>query len=127
MISTFLLASCTKEDMTGKRIEGNWDVVLYAENGLDILGSDIVAVEIEFQEYNANFGKGDFVWVTEAFGERRVVTGQYFLNADETQLNFDNTDEENFFFEFDIELSETNLELKTSLDGDNYLIQAEKR
>ena len=55
------------------------------------------------------------------------MTGQYFLNENETQLNFDNTDEENFFFEFDIELSESNFELKTNLNGDDYLIQTEKR
>jgi len=127
IFSISLLTSCDKEEVIDRKIEGDWDVTLYAENGLDLLGSDIIEVEIEFQTYDNSLGKGDFIWITEVPNERQVVTGEYFLNEDETQLNFDNTDQENFFFEFDIELSETDLELRTNLGGGDYLIQAEKR
>ncbi len=127
IFTSLLIVSCTKDEVIERKIEGDWDVVLYSENSLDLLGSDIIEVEIEFQTYDNNLGKGNFIWVTEVPNERRVVTGEYFLNADETQLNFDNTDQDNFFFEFDIELSETDLEMRTNLDGGEYLIKAEKR
>jgi len=124
-ISIFL-SSCTKENQFARQIEGNWDVELYAEDGLDLIGSDIFSVEIEFKDYDNRLGKGGFTWITQYVTERRVVTGDYFLNDDGTQLNFDNTDSEDFFFEFDIELNDDNLELKTDLNFREYLIQAKR-
>lgn len=122
-----LLISCTKENQVAKQVEGDWDVELYVEDGFDLIGSEIFLVEIEFKTYDNNLGKGGFTWITQVASERRVVTGEYFLNDDGTQMNFDNTDEEDFFFEFDVELDEDNLELRTNYNSSNYLVQAKRR
>ena len=124
---SILLISCTKENQVAKQIEGDWGVELYAEDGLDLIGSEIFSIEIEFKTYDNSLGKGGFTWVTQDASERRVVTGDYFLNDEGTQMNFDNTDEEDFFFEFDVDLNEDNLELKTDFNFSNYLIQAKRR
>ena len=92
-------------------------------DGTELIGDLVTTASMEFEEYDGD--EGDFEIRTINFdGSSSISSGEYAINADGDELEFDYDDGTRE--EWDFTLEDDDLELETNIDGIRYVIEAER-
>ncbi|MEO0469850.1 MAG: hypothetical protein AAF206_09540 [Bacteroidota bacterium] len=123
---TIVLAGCEQQQIIN-RLEGDWEVTSFTEDGVETINADFNSVTIEFEEYDGE--EGDFNWVfIGTNGATVTLTGEYTVNGDgsEVDMAFQSGSLSGSTFEFDLEVDKEELELQGNVNGFNWIIQADR-
>jgi len=121
------MPSCDKckDDRTTLKDElvGEWQIESFTIDGVEAKGSVITSSKLEFEAYSSS--NGDFEWFIHYFdGSSELQVGDY--EVDETDQEITLEDNEGDRIKFDFDLEGIDLELSGILDGERYLLKAER-
>ncbi|MBI9034001.1 MAG: hypothetical protein JEZ03_06000 [Bacteroidales bacterium] len=114
-VSMFMLVGCSKEKMAAKKIEGDWNATSVTIDDEDVL-IDGVTIKIEFEEYNDHEGDVDFTFIIniedgeESIHQTQNIPGEYTINKDADEIEFDFGVFGKFDSDFDLEKDDLELE-----------------
>lgn len=112
-----------RKDDLQDHIVGEWNVKSFKVDGMELKGSVITNSVLEFDEYEKK--KGDFDWsISYTDGTSDFESGSYEVDVDEETLTITDTDGEKL--EFDLEIEDDELEFSGNVDGQNFIVRAEK-
>ena len=119
------MTSCKKDkEPTQKElIIGEWEVKSFTIDGVEVKGTIVTTSKVEFEAYTGN--NGDFEWlIVFGDGSTELTSGDYEVDEEDREVELQNNDGETITFEFDVENDE--LELDGIIEGERYLIKAER-
>lgn len=123
LLVALLGSSCSPENVTARRLEGDWDIASFRFDGTEAIGAGISLATMEFEEYDGEEGDFNFVIIYEA-GGTETFSGDYSLNADGDELDLTYTD--GTIESYDLTLEDDDLEMSGNFDGTRVDIEAER-
>jgi hypothetical protein len=135
-IALFLLvfssfASCKKDDddknnnssNLRQAIVGEWEVTSFTIDGVEVIGTVILASKMEFEAYSGS--NGDFEWsLNYGDGSSETQFGGYEVDQEDKEVELKSADGEVLKLKVDIESDD--LELSGNLDGERAVIKADR-
>ncbi|HNE29120.1 MAG TPA: hypothetical protein PKL15_11620 [Saprospiraceae bacterium] len=124
----FGLSSCKKDNDDSKptptqQIVGEWEIKSFTIDGVEIKGTVVLSSKMEFEAYTGS--NGDFEWtIVYTDGSSEVATGDYEVDEADREVKLENDNGETLKFDFDLDGDE--LELSGILDGERYVLNAER-
>ena len=122
------MTSCDKckdknEPTLKAQIVGEWEIKSFTIDGVEIKGPIVTSSKMEFDAYSGN--NGDFEWlIFYADGSSERQLGDYELDEDDKEIVLEDSDGDRL--EFDFDLDGDDLELSGTLDGERYILKAER-
>lgn len=105
------------------KLVGEWEIKSFTVDGVELKGSIIKSSKMEFEVYSGN--NGDFEWyISFIDGTSENQIGDYTLDEVDKELELE--DSEGDRVKLDVELSGDDLELSGILDGERYVLKAER-
>lgn len=125
--AAFSLSSCKKDKDNDPKptqaIVGNWDVNSFTIDGVEIKGTIVVSSKIKFEAYTGP--NGDFEWtIVYSDGTSEVASGDYTVDEVDHEVKLENDNGETIKFDYDIDGND--LELSGNLDGERYILKADR-
>jgi len=123
------LSSCKKDKdddnqpTPTQQLVGDWEIKSFTIDGVEIKGTIVLSSKIEFEEYTGS--NGDFEWtIIYTDGSSEVATGDYEVDEADREVKLENDNGETLKFDFDLDGDD--LELSGTLDGERYVLKAER-
>lgn len=121
------MTSCDKckDDRTTLKDElvGEWQIESFTIDGVEAKGSVITSSKLEFEAYSGS--NGDFEWFIHYFdGSSELQVGDYEIDETDQEITLEDNEGDRIKFDFDLEGND--LELSGILDGERYLLKAER-
>lgn len=126
--AAFSLSSCKKDKDNDvptptQAIVGDWEIKSFTIDGVEIKGTIVLSSKIEFEAYTG--ANGDFEWtIVYTDGTSEVATGDYTVDEADREVKLENDNGETIKFDYDIDGND--LELSGILDGERYVLEAER-
>ena len=122
--------SCKKDDDKDNNssnlrtaIVGEWEVTSFTLDGVEVMGTIILASKMEFEAYSG--ANGDFEWsINYGDGSSENQSGDYEVDEEDKKVELQSNDGENF--KLDIDIDGDDLELSGILDGERIVIKADR-
>jgi hypothetical protein len=124
------LTSCKKDDNDKngnsnlrEAIVGEWEITSFTLDGVEVMGTIILASKMEFEAYSGS--NGDFEWrINYGDGSSETQSGDYEVDEEDKEVELQSNDGETFKLDLDIDGDE--LELSGNLDGERIVIKADR-
>lgn len=119
------LTSCEKDKKPTIResLVGDWEIKSFTIDGVEVKGSVITASKMEFEAYTGS--NGDFEWsINFIDGSSENQTGDYEVDEEDKEIDLENEQGEHLKFDFDLDGDD--LELSGTIDGERYVLKAER-
>ena len=123
------LASCKKDDDKNDNsnlrgaIVGEWDVTSFTIDGVEVMGTVILASKIEFETFSGS--NGDFEWsINYGDGSSENQSGDYEVDQEDKEVELQSNDGE--ILKLDVDIDGDELELSGNLDGERVVIKADR-
>lgn len=120
--------SCKKDDDKDNdnlraAIVGEWEVTSFTLDGVEVMGTVVLASKMEFEAYSGS--NGDFEWsINYGDGSSELQSGDYEVDEEDKEVELQSNDGEIFKLEADVDGDE--LELSGILDGERIVIKADR-
>lgn len=121
--------SCDKDDDKENNsnlrvaIVGEWEITSFTIDGVEVMGTIILASKMEFETYSGS--NGDFEWgINYGDGSSETQFGDYEVDEEDKEVELQSNDGENF--KLDIDIDGDDLELSGILDGERIVIKADR-
>lgn len=121
--------SCDKDDDKENNsnlrvaIVGEWEITSFTIDGVEVMGTIILASKMEFETYSGS--NGDFEWgINYGDGSSETQFGDYEVDEEDKEVELQSNDGEIFKLEADVDGDE--LELSGILDGERVIIKADR-
>lgn len=120
--------SCKKDDDKDNdnlraTIVGEWEVTSFTLDGVEVMGTIVLASKMEFEAYSGS--NGDFEWsINYGDGSSELQVGDYEVDEEDKEVELQSNDGEIFKLEADIDGDD--LELSGILDGERVVIKADR-
>jgi hypothetical protein len=132
-IALFLLVapgftSCEKDgdkNETNLRtaIIGDWEVKSFTIDGVEVVGTVVLASKMEFEAYTGS--NGDFEWsINYGDGSSENQSGDYEVDEEDKEVELQSNDGE--ILKLDLDINGDELEISGNLDGERVVIKAER-
>lgn len=106
-----------------EQLVSDWKIKSFTIDGVEVKGTIVMASKMEFEAYTGS--NGDFEWtITYADGTTEIQSGDYEVDEADKEIDLENSLGEHL--KFDFELNGNDLELSGILDGDRYVLKAER-
>lgn len=129
LLASSAFTSCKKDKDTDdeptihEAIVGDWDVSSFTIDGVEIKGTIVQSSTLELDPYTGD--NGDFEWtIVYTDGSSEVATGDYEVDAVDQEIKLES--DEGDVLKFDFDLDGDDLELSGNLDGERYVLKAER-
>lgn len=123
------LVSCEKDKpeqpvpTLKEKLVGDWEIKSFTIDGVEVKGTFILASKMEFETYTGS--NGDFEWsINYTDGTNDTQSGDYEVDEEDKEITLENNEGERL--KFDVDLDGDDLELSGTLDGERYVLQAER-
>ena len=123
------LTNCKKDDDKNNDsnlrvgIVGDWEVTSFTIDGVEVIGTVILASKMEFEEYSGS--NGDFEWsINYGDGSSERQSGDYEVDEEDKEVELQSSDGETFKLDANVDGDE--LELSGTLDGERIVIKADR-
>ena len=122
------MTSCDKckdkdEPTVKEQLVGEWEIKSFTIDGVEAKGPVITASKMEFEAYTGN--NGDFEWsVNYVDGSSETQLGDYEVDEEDKEIELENNEGERLKFDFDLDGDD--LELSGTIDGERYVLKAER-
>ncbi len=122
------LVSCKKDKHPApptvrESLVGTWEIKSFTIDGVEVKGTIITSSKMEFEAYTGT--NGDFEWnINFVDGTSDNQSGDY--QVDEADKEIELEDNEGDRLKFDFDLDGDDLELSGTLDGERYVLKAER-
>ncbi|MDX1913786.1 MAG: lipocalin family protein [Saprospiraceae bacterium] len=122
------ITSCDKckekiEPTVKERLVGEWEITSFTIDGVEAKGSVILSSNMEFEAYTGS--NGDFEWfIIYTDGSSETQTGDYEVDEEDREIELESNDGDRLKLEY--ELDGDDLELSGILDGERYVLKAER-
>lgn len=119
------LTSCEKDKKPTIRenLVGDWEIKSFTIDGVEVKGSVITASKMEFEAYTGS--NGDFEWsISFVDGSSENQSGDYEVDEEDKEIDLENEQGEHLKFDFDLDGDD--LELSGTIDGERYVLKAER-
>ncbi len=118
-----LLSGCKKDELsqneqTNDRLVGEWRVTSFTKDGEELVGAGISAFDMEYKKEGETIGEGEWD-VVYADGSTLRPSEDYAIKDDGKTFDFDDT-------EYEIEVTDSRLELGGNDGGFRYEIRAKR-
>lgn len=111
------------EPTVQEKLVGKWEIKSFTLDGVEIKGTIVSTSTIELEAYSGI--DGDFEWmINYTDGTLDRTTGDYIADVAEKEIKFEADNGENIKFDFDLDGDD--LELSGTLDGERYILKAER-
>jgi hypothetical protein len=120
--------SCDKDDdknTTNLRtaIVGDWEVKSFTLDGVEVMGTVVLASKMEFEAYTGS--NGDFEWsINYGDGSSENQSGDYEVDEEDKEVELQSNDGE--ILKLDLDIDGDDLEISGNLDGERVVIKAER-
>lgn len=121
--------SCDKDDDDKNNsdlrvaIVGDWEVTSFTIDGVEVIGTVILASKMEFEAYSGS--NGDFEWsINYGDGSSETQFGDYEVDEEDKEVELQSSDGE--IFKLEAEVDGDDLELSGNLDGERIVIKADR-
>jgi hypothetical protein len=121
--------SCDKDDDNDNNsnlrvaIVGDWEVTSFTIDGVEVIGTIILASKMEFEGYSG--ANGDFEWsINYGDGSSEKQSGDYTVDEEDKEVELQSADGETLKMEADVKGDK--LELSGNLDGERVVIKADR-
>ena len=117
--------SCKKDKKTTPRDElvAEWEIKSFTVDGVELKGVVVLASEMEFESYSGS--NGDFKWsINYTDGTSEIASGDYTVDEEDAEVELENNDGDRI--KFDVEVNNNDLELSGTIDGERYILKAER-
>lgn len=118
--------SCKKdqpEPTLKDQVVGEWLTKSFTIDGVEVVGSVITYSKMEFKAYSGQ--KGDFEWaINYADGSSEHQTGDYTMDNTAKEVELINNSGERL--KFDVTLNGDKLELSGNIEGEYYVLKANR-
>lgn len=126
-LATFSLSSCKKDKDTTpsptQAIVGTWKISSFTIDGVEIKGTIVASSKITFDAYTG--ANGDFEWtILYTDGTSEIATGDYTVDEADREVKLENDNGETIKFDYDLDGND--LELSGILDGERYVLKADR-
>lgn len=113
-----------KDNPTVKeQLVGEWEIKSFTVDGVEVKGPIITSSKMEFEEYTGN--NGDFEWsISYIDGSSELQTGDYEVDEEDKEIELEDNDGDRLKFDFDLDGDD--LELSGTIDGERYVLKAER-
>jgi hypothetical protein len=123
------LVGCKKDDDKDSNsnlrqaIVGEWEVTSFTIDGVEVIGSIVLASKMEFEAYSGS--NGDFEWsINYGDGSSETQLGDYEVDEEDKEIELRSQDGE--VFKLDVDIDGDKLELSGNLDGERIVIEADR-
>jgi len=123
------LTSCKKDKDEApaptlrERLVGDWEIQSFTIDGVEVKGSIVTTSKMEFEAYTGS--NGDFEWfIAYADGSSETQTGDYEVDEADGEIILESNDGDRL--KLDLDLDGDDLELSGILDGERYVLKAER-
>jgi len=123
------LTSCKKDKVEApkptvrEQLVSDWEIKSFTIDGVEVKGSIVNSSKMEFEAYTGT--DGDFKWtINFADGTTETETGDYTVDVEDKEIDLVNEAGEHLQFDFDLDGDD--LELSGTLDGERYILKAER-
>lgn len=100
-----------------------WEIKSFTIDGVEVKGTLVTASKMEFEAYTGD--NGDFEWsINFADGTSETQSGDYKVDENDKEIELENNEGERVKFDFDLDGDD--LELSGTLDGERYILKAER-
>jgi hypothetical protein len=104
-------------------IVGEWEVTSFTIDGVEFVGSVILASKMEFETYSGV--NGDFEWsINYGDGTSETQSGDYEVDEEDKEVELKSDDGEIFKLEAEVDGEE--LKLSGNLDGERVVVKADR-
>ena len=120
--------SCDKDDDNKETdlrvaIVGDWEVTSFTIDGVEVVGTIVLASKMEFEAYTGS--NGDFEWlINYGDGSSENQSGDYEVDQEDKEVELQSSDGE--VLKLDVDIDGDDLELSGNLDGERVVIKAER-
>ena len=120
--------SCDKDDDNKETdlrvaIVGDWEVTSFTIDGVEVVGTIVLASKMEFEAYTGS--NGDFEWlINYGDGSSENQSGDYEVDQEDKEVELQSSDGE--ILKLDVDIDGDDLELSGNLDGERVVIKAER-
>lgn len=117
--------SCKKDKKPTLRDElvAEWEIKSFTVDGVELKGVVVLASEMEFESYSGS--NGDFKWsINYTDGTSEIASGDYTVDEEDAEVELENNDGDRI--KFDVEVNNNDLELSGTIDGERYILKAER-
>ncbi len=120
--------SCDKDDDNKETdlrvaIVGDWEVTSFTIDGVEVVGTVVLASKMEFEAYTGS--NGDFEWlINYGDGSSENQSGDYEVDQEDKEVELQSSDGE--ILKLDVDIDGDDLELSGNLDGERVVIKAER-
>src|SRR5690606_2753769 len=120
--------SCKKDDDKNNdnlrtAIVGEWEVTSFTFDGVEVMGTIVLASKMEFETYSGS--NGDFEWsINYGDGSSELQSGDYEVDEEDKEVELQSNDGEIIKLEADV--NGDDLELSGILDGERIVIKADR-
>lgn len=120
------LVSCKKdkhEPTLRENLVGDWEIKSFTVDGVEAKGFIITTSKMEFEAYTGT--NGDFEWfIAYVDGSSETQVGDYEVDEDDKEIELENAEGDRL--KFDVDLDDDELELSGIIDGERYVLKAER-
>lgn len=111
-----------KDNLRGA-VVGEWEVTSFTIDGVEVMGTIILASKMEFEAYSGS--NGDFEWsINYGDGSSETQSGDYEVDEEDQEIELQSGDGETIKLEAEVDGDE--LELSGNLDGERVVIKADR-
>ena len=120
--------SCKKDDKDNNSdlraaIIGDWEVTSFTLDGVEVMGTVVLASKMEFEAYSGS--NGDFEWsINYGDGSSELQSGDYEVDQEDKEVELQSNDGE--ILKLDVDIDGDELELSGNLDGERVVIKADR-
>lgn len=114
-----------KKDNSNLRagIVGDWEVTSFTIDGVEVMGTVILASKMEFEGYSGS--NGDFEWsINYGDGSSENQSGDYEVDEEDQEIELQSNDGD--VLKLEAEVDGDDLELSGILDGERVVIKADR-
>lgn len=106
-----------------QQLVGDWEIKSFTIDGVEVKGSIVTSSKMEFEAYTGS--NGDFEWfIGFVDGTSESQSGDYEVDEADKEIELENNEGERIKFDFDLDGDD--LELSGILDGERYVLKAER-
>ena len=106
-----------------EQLVGEWEIKSFTIDGVEVKGAIVTASKMEFEAYSGD--NGDFEWsINFADGTSETESGDYEVDENDKEIELENHEGKRIKFDFDLDGDD--LELSGILDGERYILKAER-